>query len=42
VGSQFELITDANNSSMIYFLYSLSVYFNTNKPDQRLKQSSIS
>jgi O-antigen ligase len=42
IGSQFELITDANNSSMIYFLYSLSVYFNMNKADQPLKHSSIS
>jgi O-antigen ligase len=30
VGSQFELITDANNASMIYFLYSLSVSINRN------------
>jgi O-antigen ligase len=42
IGSQFELITDANNSSMIYFLYSLSVYFNMKKNDQPLKQSLAS
>lgn len=42
IGSQFELITDANNSSMIYFLYSLTVYFNMKKDDQLLEQSPVS
>jgi O-antigen ligase len=36
VSSQFEVITDANNAAMIYFLYSLSVVINSQKDSQKV------